>query len=594
MAHSKQEKRGSDGGDKAQDRPARRSRHEEIIEKKDRHLKKQKRAKERAEAEAEATAEPAPEPESDEIRRVDDAAAAHGLEHFPDFSQELGISQAQALEAGRMGIPHWLAHPTTIDRDASADISEARFALSPHILARCEKAGISSLFAVQAAVIPVLRAANTLSRLRQHVRDVCVSSHTGSGKTLAFVIPIVERLRTRLAVRLRALVVLPTKDLARQVKESFAFFCAGTDLRVGLATGDTSLAREQLALVDPGPALAGGSSKVDILVCTPGRLLDHIALTPNFTLQHLEFWVMDEADRLLGDAFQEWLPKVQSSIEAASGSASSGASVGRVPGPDACTQRRLGMDAGLLDRPAPRIQKLLFSATLTQNPAKISRLKLVRPLYISVANTAASDGEGAFVFPSALKELYAVCPADEKPLWLIYILWERQISGGVCFTKSLETAHRLAQVVQAWVAEVPDSAWPGKKPVVAEYSSDLPAADRTRVMRLFRQGQIGLLICSDLIARGLDVDQISAVINYDVPTHMGQYTHRVGRTARAGRQGTAYTLVGAPQMFHFKAMMKENKHWTGCLTSLNARKSTLAELRQQYDAALEKVGTIYG
>ncbi|KAJ1994397.1 ATP-dependent RNA helicase dbp6 [Coemansia spiralis] len=525
----------------------------------------------------------------------------NGLLRFPDFSQQFGLSRESAAQASRMGIPHWLAHPTTIDRDTTVPIDDIRLALSSHIISRCKKANINTMFAVQSAVIPVLRAANALSRLRQHVRDLCVSAPTGSGKTLAFVIPIVEKLRTRLIMRLRALVVLPTKDLARQVKECFDYFCVGTDLRVGLATGDVSLIKEQVMLTGSEAPLAGGQSQVDILVCTPGRLMDHLTSTQNFTLQHLEFWVMDEADRLLSEGYNEWLSKVQSSIEMSSQSTAIDVQSIDFPVPDACTLHDSESKLDIIARPAPRIQKLLFSATLTRDPAKIARLKLVRPLYLSITHAAndsnaetSTEAEAAtYTFPSSLAEYYITCPVDEKPLWLIYLLWEQKISGGVCFAKSLETAHRLAQVVQMWTTSVSEDMWPNQKIVVAEYSSDLPAAERVRIMRLFKQGTITLLICSDLIARGLDIDQIEAVINYDVPTHMSQYTHRVGRTARAGRKGQAYTLVGESQAFHFKKMMKENGHWVGYLNKISPNKDILSLLREQYTGALEKVSNIY-
>ncbi|KAJ1931289.1 ATP-dependent RNA helicase dbp6, partial [Linderina macrospora] len=256
------------------------------------------------------------EPDEQTVEPEEQTTEPDGLQRFPDFSQDQELSTESALKAARMGIPHWLAHPTTIDRDLTVAATDPRFALSKHTLSRCSQEGITDLFAVQTAVIPVLRAAHTLSKLRQHVRDLCVSAPTGSGKTLAYVLPIVEKLRARLVVRLRALVVLPTRDLAHQVKECFDHFCIGTDLRVGLATGDVSLAKEQAMLVEDSQKLRGGASKVDILVCTPGRLVDHLSATQNFTLQHLEFWVMDEADRLLGEAYQEWLPRVQASIEA--------------------------------------------------------------------------------------------------------------------------------------------------------------------------------------------------------------------------------------------------------------------------------------
>ncbi|KAJ1943615.1 ATP-dependent RNA helicase dbp6, partial [Linderina pennispora] len=149
-------------------------------------------------------------------------------------------------------------------------------------------------------------------------------------------------------------------------------------------------------------------------------------------------------------------------------------------------------------------------------------------------------------------------------------------------------AHRLAQIVQAWAAQVPDA-----NITVAEYSSDLQAAERSRIMHMFRRGQITLLICSDLIARGLDVGHVEAVINYDVPTHMSQYTHRVGRTARAGRAGSAYTLVEASQAYHFKKMLKENDHWEPFVSRINPEAAVLETLRAQYEKALEQVSEIY-
>ncbi|KAJ2718844.1 ATP-dependent RNA helicase dbp6 [Coemansia sp. Benny D115] len=523
-----------------------------------------------------------------------DSMEVDGLQRFPDFSQETAMSSESSRQAQQMGIPQWLLHPTSVDRDHTVALSEEHLSLSPHIVGRCSKAGISSLFAVQAAVIPVLRAAQGLSRLRQHVRDVCVSAPTGSGKTLGFVIPIVEKLRSRVVTRLRALVVLPTRDLAHQVKECFDFFCVGTDLRVGLATGDMSMAKEQAALVLGGPVMAGGNSRVDILVCTPGRLQDHLTMTANFTLQHLEFWVMDEADRLLGEEYQEWIARVQAATEneGVPGAAGDGAGDDAVvPAPDARTWHSTEARLDPLGRPPARVQKLLFSATLSSNPAKIARLRLVRPLYIAV--TGGSE-DGTFAFPSTLREYFSTCRLEDKPLWLMYLLQELGVRHGVCFTKSLETAHRLAQVMQAWAGLLPQDGADGKRAVVvAEYSSDLSSAERTRIMRMFKQGEISMLICSDLIARGMDVDQIKAVVNYDVPMNMSQYTHRVGRTARAGREGTAYTLVGSTQAHHFKKMMRDNGHWSGFMHKLEPSREAIDALKTQYQEALATVNAIY-
>jgi superfamily II DNA/RNA helicase len=140
---------------------------------------------------------------------------------------------------------------------------------------------------------------------------VCVAAPTGSGKTLTYVLPIVQRLALRVVVRLRALVVVPSRDLVSQVHDVFARFCGPLGLRVGSAHGQTSFRQEQDSLVDMhAPSLPGGTSKVDVLVCTPGRLMDHLQTTRGFTLQHLSFLVIDEADRLLAQHYNDWVHQV--------------------------------------------------------------------------------------------------------------------------------------------------------------------------------------------------------------------------------------------------------------------------------------------
>lgn len=118
--------------------------------------------------------------------------------------------------------------------------------------------------------------------------------------------------------RLRALIVLPTRDLCIQVKETFDTFIKGTDLKIATSTGQNSFTHEQNILVGEsyvsGPPMLGGHSRVDVLITTPGRLIDHIKSTPNFTLQHLRYLVVDEADRLLNQSFQDWLYHILSAI----------------------------------------------------------------------------------------------------------------------------------------------------------------------------------------------------------------------------------------------------------------------------------------
>ncbi|KAJ1960147.1 ATP-dependent RNA helicase dbp6, partial [Dispira parvispora] len=214
------------------------------------------------------------------------------------------------------GIPQWLVQPETIPSTTVVPVDSDTIPLSLKTRDKCRKAGITEFFAVQAAVIPRLLHMARNVTTRHKLPDLCVSAPTGSGKTLAYVLPLVEKLQTRVVARLRAVVVVPTRDLAAQVKATFDQYTSDSALQVGLATGQHTFAQEQKMLCDTdGPLLVGGASLVDILVCTPGRLVDHLANTRNFTLQHLEFLVIDEADRLLHQNYSDWLPRVLEAVD---------------------------------------------------------------------------------------------------------------------------------------------------------------------------------------------------------------------------------------------------------------------------------------
>ncbi|KAF9919004.1 ATP-dependent RNA helicase dbp6, partial [Linnemannia zychae] len=252
-----------------------------------------------------------------------DAALAElaALVPLPSFEAK-EISAIEKERAKSMGIPDWLAHPTLIEPSESNNrpIADKMFGFSDRLIKQCRKAGIEECFAVQTAVIPVLMRARHLGDIRKAPGDLCVSAPTGSGKTLAYVLPIIEILSQRVVTRLRALVVLPTRDLCVQVKETFETFVKGTDLKIATSTGQNSFAHEQNILVGDtfsqpnSPRVLGGHSRVDVLITTPGRLIDHIKSTPNFTLQHLRFLVIDEADRLLNQSFQDWLFHILNAI----------------------------------------------------------------------------------------------------------------------------------------------------------------------------------------------------------------------------------------------------------------------------------------
>ncbi|KAI8814238.1 P-loop containing nucleoside triphosphate hydrolase protein [Cladochytrium replicatum] len=502
------------------------------------------------------------------------------------------------------GLPRWLAEPIRISAHLKQtefnEVGHPGFQLSARMQARLKDQGVSHLFPVQEAVLPRLlhsRLFVSSARAMRACRDLCVSAPTGSGKTLAYAIPIVETLSQRVVPRVRALVILPTRDLAIQVKATFDALMKGTDLRCALLIGQTSFAAEQNALVSTDQRDVwyeeSGSSKVDVVVATPGRLVDHMKGTKGFSLQHLRFLVIDEADRLLNQQFQDWLTRV---LNATMGSGQSERIEKR------CTTDGLAFplhrvtttrlqdtvpDFGITSatdevpkqtlvsrRPVTLytpFQKLLFSATLTRNPAKIASLQLRNPAYIAVArahgdendeeaeNVGGGDATSErYVIPPTLTEHMLVCPsAGEKPLVLLHLLYQLRVAGegGVLiFAKSVETAHRLSALLKIFAEKGGPNSDAQVGITAAAFSSDLPVSSRRSLLREFRVGSVNCLICSDVMARGIDLGSeiVKAVINYDAPTRVKTYVHRVGRTARAGQSGDAYTIAEKKEARFFK------------------------------------------
>ncbi|XP_032702789.1 ATP-dependent RNA helicase DDX51 [Lontra canadensis] len=400
----------------------------------------------------------------------------------------------------------------------------------------------------QAAVVPALLESTAngflVARGGYRPRDLCVSAPTGSGKTLAFVIPVVQALLGRAVCQVRALVVLPTKELAQQVSKVFNIYTDATPLRVALITGHKSLVKEQESLVQK--TADGFRCLADVVVATPGRLVDHIDQTPGFSLQHLRFLVIDEADRMIDSMHQSWLPRV---VEAAF--PSDGAK-----DPFVLLQRRQPQapTAASISCPQMPLQKLLFSATLTQNPEKLQQLGLHQPWLFSTGLTRRDPGDsdtdrdsgGKYAFPAGLSHHYVPCSLRTKPLAILHLILEKNFSRVLCFTNSRENSHRLFLLVQAFGGMT-----------AAEFSSRRGPGQRKAVLKQFEQGKIQLLISTDATARGIDVQGVQLVVNYDAPQYLRTYVHRVGRTARAGRTGQAFTLLLKVQEKRFLRMLAE-------------------------------------
>ncbi|XP_058895655.1 ATP-dependent RNA helicase DDX51 isoform X2 [Kogia breviceps] len=447
-------------------------------------------------------------------------------------------------------LPAWLAEPSCVGKNVTEglvsieDIPEVH----PDLRKRLRAQGISSYFPVQAAVIPALLESAAsgflVSRGGCRPSDVCVSAPTGSGKTLAFVLPVVQALLPRAVCRVRALVVLPTKELAQQVSRVFNVYAEATPLRVALVTGQKSLAKEQESLVQD--TADGFRCLADIVVATPGRLVDHIEQTPGFSLQHLRFLVIDEADRVIDSMHQSWLPRVVAAAFPSEAARDPFALLQR-------TQPR-AVTAASVCCPQMPLQKLLFSATLTQNPEKLQQLGLYRPRLFSTGSVhggprdpdADGDSGGKYTFPAGLTHRYVPCSLRLKPLVVLHLILEMNLSRVLCFTNSRENSHRLFLLVQAFG---------GVR--VADFSSRYGPGSRKLILKQFQQGKIQLLISTDATARGIDVQGVQLVVNYDAPQYLRTYVHRVGRTARAGKAGQALTLLLKVQERRFIRMLGE-------------------------------------
>lgn len=311
-------------------------------------------------------------------------------------------------------LPSWMNNGHLISEFESKSIKEFRF--HSRILKTLKKQlKIKRFFPVQVGVMPAI--------IKSHPKgnDICVCSPTGSGKTLAYVLPIVQLLSSRIIIRLRALIILPTRDLAAQVASVFKQFCDPLKLKVGTAFGKSSFVKDQEIFVgkkfsDPLSTVnapLSGHSLIDILVATPGRLSDHIQSTNGFSLQHLQFLVIDEADRLLQQSYHDWISKIYDAAYF---------STNENPNKDYLNINFTTIDAicertqGSTNPQSVPFQKLLFSATLSRNPQHLASLKLRRPEFFCAGL------EKRYVIPKNLKEFSVICSDEDKPIFLIKLL----------------------------------------------------------------------------------------------------------------------------------------------------------------------------
>ena len=312
--------------------------------------------------------------------------------------------------------------------------------------------------------------------------DLCACATTGSGKTAAYMLPVLERLlfRPKQVQQTRVLVLSPTRELALQVQKMSKKLARFTDIQFGLAVGGINLRAQEAEL----------RRRPDVVIATPGRLVDHIRNTMSFDLSAIEILILDEADRLLEVGFQDELEVIV----------------------DACPKDR---------------QTMLFSATMTDEVEDLVSLSLHDPirLFINKNSAVTSNLTQEFVRIRNTRE-------DQREAIVLALCSRTFTSKCLVFVQAKLTAHRLRIIFGL----------AGLK--AGELHGKLTQAQRIQSLDQFSNDELDFLICTDVAGRGLDIPGTEVVMNMHMPNTTKQYIHRVGRTARAGASGRSCTLVG--------------------------------------------------
>jgi superfamily II DNA/RNA helicase len=350
------------------------------------------------------------------------------------------------------------------------------FGFDPDLMEGISAMGFESPTPIQEQAIPAILQG----------KDIIGSAQTGTGKTAAFLLPVIQNIiASREENRTRALVIVPTRELAQQIDqhmEGFSYFTPVSSIAV-YGGGDGSLfAREKKALTEG----------TEVVICTPGRMIAH--LNNNYVkFDGLKYLILDEADRMLDMGFHDDILKIIQYL------------------------------------PKQR-QNLMFAATMPEEIRKLARKILHQPVELNIAISKPAE--------KILQVAYAVYETQKLPL-VTHLLKGRDLKSVIVFCSTKASAKQLGRQLKREGLKAQD------------IHSDLDQKEREAIMLDFRNRKLHVLVATDLLSRGIDVDNIELIINYDVPHEGEDYIHRIGRTARAESDGVAITLISQEEQYKF-------------------------------------------
>ncbi|KAK4327589.1 hypothetical protein Pmani_001946 [Petrolisthes manimaculis] len=369
--------------------------------------------------------------------------------------------------------------------DANQDLTFAAMNLTAPLNKAIDHIGYNDPTPIQTATIP----------LALQGRDICACAATGTGKTAAYMLPILERLllAPRKELMTRVLILVPTRELGVQVFRVSNSLAKYTKLTFALSVGGLDLETQESELM----------KCPDIVIATPGRLIDHVLNCPGFDLINIEVLVLDEADRMVQRTFEEQVKEV-------------------------------------IHKCAPNRQVMLFSATMTVRIKELAMLALRNPVKVFV-------NENTDVAQNLRQEFIRLKKPSERDATLVYLIMRSFPSSCLIFTDQRTEVHRLFVLLTILGVKV------------GEVHAKISQASRLLYLKRFSEGELDVLVATDVAARGLDIGGIKTIINHTMPVNYEIYVHRVGRTARANQSGRAISLVSQAQFHMLRRIKKSSK-----------------------------------